>query len=97
MHANGTTRILVCANQMDALQDLRRALAHDGRDVEAHVLGGPEPENLNRYQLLVVDAGRSPDDALDLCRRFRNRLEDVFTPILYVTDGHGSGRPPRLL
>jgi sigma-B regulation protein RsbU (phosphoserine phosphatase) len=88
MHANGTTRILVCASQMDALQDLRRALADDGREVEAHVPGAPEPENLNSYQLFVVDASRSPDDALDLCRRFRHRLEDVFTPILYVTDGH---------
>ncbi len=89
MHANGTTRILVCASQIDALQDLRRALAHDGREVEGHVSGGPEPENLGRYPLLVVDAGHSPDDALDLCRRFRHRLEDVFTPILYVAERHG--------
>jgi sigma-B regulation protein RsbU (phosphoserine phosphatase) len=89
MHANGTTHILVCAHQMDALQDLRRALAQGDREVDAHVPGAPEPENLSRYQLLVVDAGRTADEALDLCRRFRTRLEDVFTPILYVTDDHG--------
>jgi sigma-B regulation protein RsbU (phosphoserine phosphatase) len=90
MHANGTTHILVCANQLDALQDLRRALTHDHREVDAHVSGSAEPENLGGYQLLVIDAGRTSDEALDLCRRFRSRLEDLFTPILYVTDDHGS-------
>src|SRR3984957_12318203 len=90
MHANGTTRILVCANQLDALQDLRRAFGHDGREVDAHGSGAEEPDNLSRYQLLVVDAGRDSDESLDLCRRFRARLEDVFTPILYVTDDHGA-------
>ena len=88
MHPNGTTRILVCANQMDALQDFAALWRTTAATWKRTCLVAPEPENLNRYQLLVVDAGRSPDDALDLCRRFRNRLEDVFTPILYITDGH---------
>ena len=85
MSSNGTPTILVCADSMDALQELRRVLAHGGRQVDAHVAGSPDPANLARYQLLVVDGGRAPADALDLCRRCRARLEDGFTPILYVT------------
>ncbi len=89
MNPDGTARILVCANQMDALQELRRVLAHGGREVDAHVAGAADPAGLGRYHLLVVDGGRTPAEALDLCRRFRGRLEDGFTPILYVADDHG--------
>ena len=89
MNADGPARILVCANQMDALQELRRVLAQGGRAVDAHARGAPDPESLSAYHLLVVDGGRAADGALDLCRRFRGRLEDGFTPILYVTDDHG--------
>ena len=88
MHGNGTPHILVCAEQMDALQDLRRVLAQSGREVDAYIPSAAEPENLGRFQLLVVDGGRAPAAALELCRRFRGRIEDGFTPILYVTDDH---------
>ena len=70
MHGNGTPHILVCAEQMDALQELRRVLAQSGREVDAHTPGTPEPDNLGRFQLLVVDAGRTPVEALEQCRRF---------------------------
>ena len=89
MNPNGSARILVCANPVDALQDLRRVLAHGGRQVDAHVPGAPDPEGLAGYHLLVVDGGAGADEALDLCRRFRGRLEDGFTPILYLADDHG--------
>ncbi len=88
MSSNGTPHILVCADHMDALQELRRILGQGGRDVETHVPGAPDPANLGRYQLLVVEAGRAPADALDFCRRCRGRLEDGFTPILYVAEDH---------
>ncbi len=88
MGVNGTPHILVCADQVDVLQDLRRVLAHGGRQVDAHVAGAPDPAALGRYHLLVVDGGRAPADALELCRRCRGRLEDGFTPILYVGDDH---------
>ena len=88
MNPNGTARILVCANQMDVLQELRRVLTDGSREVDAHVPGAPDPESLGRYQLLVVDGGRAAEEALDLCRRCRGRLEDGFTPILYVADDH---------
>ncbi len=68
---------------------MRRVLAHGGREVDAHVAGAPDPPSLSRYHLLVVDGGRAPAEALDLCRRIRGRLEDGFTPLLYVADDHG--------
>ncbi len=89
MNPNGTARILVCANQIDALQELRRVFAQGGREVDVQVAGAPDPQSLSRYHLLVVDGGRVPAEALDLCRRFRGRLEDGFIPILYVADDHG--------
>ena len=88
MNPNGTAHILVCADQMDALQELRRVLAVGGRQVDAHVAGAPDPAHLARYHLVVIDGGRSPAEALDLCRRCRARAEDSFLPILYVNDDH---------
>jgi sigma-B regulation protein RsbU (phosphoserine phosphatase) len=88
MHPNGTPHILVCADQMEALQELRRVLEQGGRHVDANVAGISDPANLARCQLLVVDGGRNPAEALDLCRRCRARVEDGFTPILYITDDH---------
>ena len=88
MTTNGTPQILVCADQMETMQELRRVLAQGGRNVDAHVAGAADSANVARYQLLVVDGGRSPAEALELCRRCRARLEDGFTPILYITDDH---------
>ena len=88
MNTNGTPHILICAEPMEALQELRRVLAQGGRHVDVHAAGAPDSPNLGRYHLLVVDAGRAPAEALDFCRRCRARLEDGFTPILYVTDDH---------
>ncbi len=88
MSTNGTPHILVCAEPMEALQELRRVLAQGGRHVDAHVAGATEAVNFGRYHLVVVDGGRAPAEALELCRRCRARLEDGFTPILYITDDH---------
>ncbi len=56
--------------------------------MEAHVAGTTESVNFGRYHLVVVDGGRAPAEALELCRRCRARLEDGFTPLLYITDDH---------
>ena len=58
MNANGTARILICANQMDALQELRRILAHGGREVDAHVAGAPDPDK--SWSLSPAGGGRRP-------------------------------------
>jgi sigma-B regulation protein RsbU (phosphoserine phosphatase) len=82
-------RALVCANQVDALQELRRLLGRGGWAADAHLVGTPDPDALAGLQLVVIDGGRSPAEALGLCRRLRGRLEDGFTPVLFVADDHG--------
>jgi sigma-B regulation protein RsbU (phosphoserine phosphatase) len=83
-----TPRILVCADSLAALDELRRLLQAGGRDAAGCLLGAPDPADLYRQQLLLVAAGGRAAEALALCRRVRARLEDDFTPILFVTDDH---------
>jgi sigma-B regulation protein RsbU (phosphoserine phosphatase) len=88
MSANGPPDILVCAPQPAALTDLRRLLLAGGHEVVGHLFGTPDPDELPRCQLAVVDGSGCGPDALALCRRFRARLGDCFVPILFVTDDH---------
>src|SRR5437763_3853393 len=80
-------RILVCAQEMTSLAELRRLLAAGGHDAGGHLLGTPDPE-LNGHQLVIVDGSRDGGHALPLCRRLHARVEGRFVPILYVTDDH---------
>jgi phosphoserine phosphatase RsbU/P len=80
------TAVLVCSSQVGELAEVRRLLAGAGHEVEGHLLGGPEPEGLGRFRLIIVDGASAPQEALGLCRRLRARLEDEFVPILFVTD-----------
>ena len=97
MNTNGTPHILVCAEPMEALQELRRVLSQGGRHVDVHVAGAPDPPNLGRYHLLVVDAGRAAAEALDLLpplpRPPGRRLHAH--PVRHRRPR--PGRPPRLL
>src|SRR6185437_15979976 len=56
-----------------------------------HLLGTPDPEGANGYQLIFLEGSRCPTAALDLCRRLRERLDHSFVPILFLTDDGGSG------
>ena len=85
MPANGTPRILVCAGQASTLADIRRTLAGGGHEVGGHLLGSPDPDRLHDFALVVVEGGDGSGDALELCRRFRGRLDEGVVPILYVT------------
>jgi phosphoserine phosphatase RsbU/P len=80
-------RILVCAQEMAALAELRRLLAPGGHEATGHLLGTPDPE-IDGYELVVVDASRASEDALALCRRLHARLEERVVPILCITDDH---------
>jgi sigma-B regulation protein RsbU (phosphoserine phosphatase) len=71
---------------MADLAELRRLLVAAGHLVEGHLLGAPEPAGLAACRLLLIDGSGAPADALALCRRLRARLEEGFTPILFVTD-----------
>jgi sigma-B regulation protein RsbU (phosphoserine phosphatase) len=73
---------------MSALADLRRLLAGGGYEVEGHLLGTPDPPSLAGLRLVLIDGSSCLNEALELCRRLRARLEDTFVPIVFATDDH---------
>ncbi|MGH9676724.1 MAG: PP2C family protein-serine/threonine phosphatase [Candidatus Acidiferrum sp.] len=86
MPVSGPPRILVCAHEINALAEIRRLLNGAGFDIVGHLLNSPEPDHLNEYLLLVIDATGSGDAALAFCRRLRQRLDEVVLPIIFITD-----------
>jgi serine phosphatase RsbU (regulator of sigma subunit) len=89
MPVNGLPRILVCAQEMSALAEVRRLLTTSGHEVFGHLLGTPEPDHLADYRLVVVDGTGSRLAALEFCRRLRSRLDEAVLPLIFVTDDHG--------
>ncbi|HEY7309911.1 MAG TPA: SpoIIE family protein phosphatase [Gemmataceae bacterium] len=85
MTANGLPRILVCIRQPNTLAEMRHLLAGAGCEVVGHLLGASDPDRANLFQSIVIEGGQGAA-ALDLCRRLRERLDNQFVPILYVTD-----------
>jgi sigma-B regulation protein RsbU (phosphoserine phosphatase) len=85
---NGTDlpRILVCANQPTTLAEVRHLLAGTGCELVGHLLGSPDPDAPANCQLIVIGGSQSAGDALALCRRLRERLDDLFVPILFLSD-----------
>jgi DNA-binding response OmpR family regulator len=88
MQTSGPTRILVCVGQLATLAELRRLLGAGGYDVGGHLLGTSDPADLPSYQLIVIEGPQGNSHALELCKRFRARVDDGFVPILFVTDDH---------
>jgi sigma-B regulation protein RsbU (phosphoserine phosphatase) len=88
MQSPATPRILVCVSQLPSLAELRRLLAAGGYDVAGHLLGSPDPPDLPAHQLIAVEGQPGESAALELCRRFRARLDEGFVPILYITADH---------
>jgi serine phosphatase RsbU (regulator of sigma subunit) len=89
MTATAPARVLVCADQTTASQELRRVLARGGWEADAHAPGAADPDGLHAFGLVVVDSGGDAAAALALCRRLRDRLADGFTPLLYVAAAGG--------
>jgi serine phosphatase RsbU (regulator of sigma subunit) len=73
---------------MNNLAELRRLLTGGGHDAEGHLVGTPDPPGLPGQRLVLIDASGCAAEALGLCQRVRARLEEGFTPILFVTDEH---------
>jgi sigma-B regulation protein RsbU (phosphoserine phosphatase) len=88
MGVDGLPRILVCADQPDVLAEVRHLLVGTGCELGGHLLGTPEPDRPGDYQLILIEGSRCAPPALELCRRLREHLDDVFVPILFVTDDH---------
>jgi phosphoserine phosphatase RsbU/P len=89
MPANGLPRILVCAHEMNALAEVRRLLTTGGNEVFGHLFGTPDPDRLAEYRLVIVEGTGCRPAAVDLCRRFRGRLDEAVLPLVFVTDDHG--------
>ena len=62
---NALPRILVCASQSPALDEVRRLLRANGHEAEGHLLGMPVPYDLERQSLVIVDGGPAPAAALE--------------------------------
>jgi sigma-B regulation protein RsbU (phosphoserine phosphatase) len=82
MRADGKPRVLVCVREISTLTEVHRLLTDGGHEVGGHLLGSPEPEHLEQYQLLIVEGD---GQGLELCRRLRQRCDENFVPILFVT------------
>jgi serine phosphatase RsbU (regulator of sigma subunit) len=84
-------KILVCATNANLLAELRRLLDGHGYEVDGHLLGTPDPNGLPGRRLVILDGSGHVGEALELCRRLRPRLEEVFAPILFVSDDSSPG------
>src|SRR5262245_38356621 len=81
------SRVLLCAEEPAAADDVRLTLEQAGHAVTCHALGKPTPDDLRTHDLVVVDGGGRA--ALPFCRRVRGGdLGDSLLPILYLTADH---------
>src|SRR5262249_50490425 len=85
MQPNGKPRVLVCAQQLNTLTEVRRLLVEGGYEVGGHLHGSSDPDLTGGCHLVVVEGGDG-GQGLELCRRLRRRLDEAFVPILFVTD-----------
>jgi sigma-B regulation protein RsbU (phosphoserine phosphatase) len=83
-------QILVCAGSASALAELRRLLAAGDFEAIGHLPGLPDPERPAACQVILIDGSSRP--ALDLARRLRDRVEDLFVPFLFLTEEHHTAR-----
>src|SRR5262249_52952981 len=88
MRSASQSRILLCADEPAAVDDLRRLLERAGHAVVWQGRGACDPDGLAACSLIVLDASRHVGEALDFCRRLRLRLADCFVPILFLTSDH---------
>jgi sigma-B regulation protein RsbU (phosphoserine phosphatase) len=84
MNPAGPPRVLLCADDPAAVEDVRRLLDSARCQVVWHAIGGADPAPAE-VQLAVIDGSRGGDAALRFCRRLRQRAGDAFVPVLYLT------------
>ena len=91
MSQTGPGKILACTSDIQGLMEIRRILEIHGHEITGHLLPSPDPEDLEQYQLLIIDAKGALEAALNFSRRLRPRLEETVLPILFVLDDHSPG------
>lgn len=77
--------ILLCTSAPDGVQDVRRVLEQAGYRVALHLLDAPEPDDLARYHLVMLEEREATGAAPRFCHRLRARLGDGFLPVLFLT------------
>lgn len=81
------SRILLCADSVAAVEDIRRLLEHPGHTTGCHTLDAGDPRELTAYDLVVLEAAHREEETLELCQRLRTRLADRFVPIVLLATG----------
>jgi sigma-B regulation protein RsbU (phosphoserine phosphatase) len=84
MKPAGPPRVLLCADEPSAVEDVRRLLDSARCEVVWQRIDGPDPET-DRAHLALIDGGRGDGTALRFCRRLRQKAGDAFLPVLYLT------------
>src|SRR5690348_14308455 len=84
MKPAGPPRLLLCADDPSAVEDVRRLLESARCEVVWHPAGAADPDPAGLH-LALIDGGRGDGPALRFCRRLRQRAADAFLPVLYVT------------
>lgn len=88
MPPSAPPRILLCAGEPSAVDDVRGSLEATGFQVHFHRLNGAEPEALGPFNLILVEGTQACGDALRFCGKLRRRLGEGFVPVLYLTEDH---------
>jgi sigma-B regulation protein RsbU (phosphoserine phosphatase) len=85
MPPTGSSSIILCADVLATVDDVRQTLHSAGFTADFHPLGGTDPLVRDGVTLVLIDGSGCTNDALKLCQRLRAGPSDNFTPILYVT------------
>lgn len=80
-------KVLLCADETAATEDLKRFLTEAGYSVVWHSTTA-EPDELLSFNLVILESGPRHVESQQLCRRLRERAEDGLLPILYITKDH---------
>src|SRR5690349_12028691 len=85
MSAIAGPRVLLCADEPEAVADVRQVLEQAGQSVAWQMLEPFDAQRVEAYDLVVVDGSRRAREAWQVCRHVRGQLAEGFIPILFLT------------
>lgn len=92
MAEKGSPQVLVCVHDLAVLNEVRIWLGPSGLEVVGHLLGSPCPDNLRAFRMLIVEDHPDGQTSLQFCREVRERLVDLFLPLIYLAREEPSRR-----
>jgi sigma-B regulation protein RsbU (phosphoserine phosphatase) len=87
MAVSAPSRVLLCAGDAPAAEEIGRALEQAGHFVRRHSIDRGEPADLPAHDVVVLAPGPGQGRVPEYCRRLRAGLNDAFLPVLLVADG----------